>query len=107
MNSKNLVRLAAVTTLTAGLALTANIPAQAGNGGVAKSGSCLSASTLPNSTWSLKASPDDGQIEVEAEVDSNVVGQIWTYQISKTTPAVTSGPTSTTNGHTRTVAKGL
>ena len=29
------------------------------------------------SDWKLKAGPENGQLEVEFEVDSNVVGQVW------------------------------
>ncbi|CAN5357970.1 hypothetical protein BH11ACT8_BH11ACT8_03170 [soil metagenome] len=29
--------------------------------------------------WKIKAKPDDGRIEVEAEIDSNVAGQRWTW----------------------------
>ena len=46
--------------------------ASGGGGDVRKSGHCSAAST-----WKLKAKPDNGRIEVEFEVDSNVVGQSW------------------------------
>jgi hypothetical protein len=48
--------------------------ARQGNGGsdVVTSGSCSGAST-----WKLKLSPDNAQIEVEFEVDQNVVGDTW------------------------------
>jgi hypothetical protein len=31
--------------------------------------------------WKLKAKPDDGRIDVEAEVDANRGGQVWTWRI--------------------------
>ena len=35
------------------------------------------------SDWKLKLSPEDGRIEVEYEVDSNVSGQRWRVRIVK------------------------
>ncbi|MEI2641764.1 MAG: hypothetical protein V9G10_05380 [Candidatus Nanopelagicales bacterium] len=32
--------------------------------------------------WELKVKEDDGGVEVEFEVDSNVVGQGWTYELT-------------------------
>jgi hypothetical protein len=34
-----------------------------------------------SSDWKLKLSPEDGKLEVEFEVDSNVVGQTWRVRI--------------------------
>ncbi len=31
--------------------------------------------------WKLKASPEDAGIEVEAEIDSNKVGQTWRWRL--------------------------
>lgn len=77
MDIKTHSRLAAAGTLTAGLALTMTVPAQArGGGGVIHEGPCSM-----NSDWKLKAKHDDGRLEVEAEVDSNQVGQTWHYRI--------------------------
>jgi osmotically-inducible protein OsmY len=57
--------------------LGAALPAQAAStGDVRAAGSCSAASH-----WKLKAKPDDGRIEVEAEVDSNRVGQLWTWRL--------------------------
>ncbi len=57
------------------------MPAAASHGGggageVERSGNC-SGST----DWKLKAKPEDGRIEVEAEIDSSVNGQVWTWRI--------------------------
>jgi hypothetical protein len=47
-----------------------------GGGGVSavRSGSCSGATA-----WRIKARPDDGRLEVEAEIDSNHRGQTWRW----------------------------
>lgn len=76
------------------LALTATVlpstPAHAGDGDVIRRGGCSGATS-----WKLKASPEDGRIEVEAEVDSNVDGQTWNWRL-KHNGDVTARGTSTT-----------
>jgi hypothetical protein len=47
-------------------------PAMAGDDDVIEKGDCSGASD-----WKLKLSPEDGDIEVEFEVDQNVVGDTW------------------------------
>ncbi|MFL6289125.1 MAG: hypothetical protein ACJ73L_12080, partial [Actinomycetes bacterium] len=50
-----------------------------------------------SSDWKLKASPQNGRIEVEGEVDSNVSGQNWKWkmlhngQVSARGSATTAG----------------
>jgi hypothetical protein len=56
--------------------LAAAPAAQAKDEDVIRRGSCSDAST-----WKLKLSPEDGQIEVEFEVDQNVVGDVWRVRI--------------------------
>jgi hypothetical protein len=92
MNKKSFTRVAGALSITAGLAFAMTVPAQAshGGGGVEHSGQCSA-----GSVWKLKAKADDGQIEVEAEIDSNVVGQVWKWKISDNGTAVAKG-TSTT-----------
>ncbi|MGA8246484.1 MAG: hypothetical protein WB797_06225 [Nocardioides sp.] len=72
------ITLAALTlSVCAPLALAA--PAQASHGGgkgVRDSGRCSG-----SAHWKLKAKPDNGRIEVEAEVDSNHSGQVWKWRI--------------------------
>ena len=76
------VGLAAVLALSvAGAA-----PAGAKDGDVIRRGSC-SGST----DWKLKLSPEDGRIEVEYEVDSNVAGQTWQVRITKNGNQIFSG----------------
>ena len=59
-------------------ALMSATPAFASGGttAITKSGSCSN-----GSTWKLKAKPDNGQLEVSFEVDSNVVGQQWSVRL--------------------------
>jgi hypothetical protein len=70
---------AAAATLAVGLVAAATTPALASSGGgdgVRRSGGCTHASV-----WKLKAKPDDGRLEVEGQVDSNVAGQTWRWRI--------------------------
>jgi hypothetical protein len=66
--------VAAVTTI-AGFGFAA-APAMANDDDVIRRGPCSG-----SSDWKLKASPEDGRIEVEGEVDSNKVGQTWRWRI--------------------------
>ena len=79
MNSTTISRLAAAITLTAGLGVAAAVPAQASHGDkgreVQNSGQCSM-----GASWKLKAKADDGQLEVEAEVDTNQAGQTFNWQ---------------------------
>jgi hypothetical protein len=70
-------RLAAVA-MALGLVAVGTTPALAshGSGDVRRSGGCSSAAV-----WKLKAKADNGRLEVEAEVDSNHVGQHWRWRI--------------------------
>jgi uncharacterized membrane protein len=72
--SRSAVAVAAVALVGSAAAT----PAFGSGGGddVRASGHCSA-----SSTWKLKAKPDDGRLEVEAEVDSNRVGQTWTWRI--------------------------
>jgi hypothetical protein len=59
------------------LAVTPAAFASSGKGGgVQKSGMCSA-----NSTWTLKAKPDNGRLEVEFEVDQNVSGDTWNVRL--------------------------
>jgi len=62
--------------LLGSLALAGGPSALASSGNVDKEGNCSA-----RSDWRLKASPDDGRIRVEGEVDSNVGGQRWRWKI--------------------------
>jgi hypothetical protein len=66
--------------------------AHAGGGDVRKSRACSEGSDVK-----LKAKPDDGRLEVEAEVDSNVNGQNWSWRLTHDGNGVGHG-TATTKG---------
>lgn len=55
-----------------------------------KRGSCSAATD-----WKLKAKPRDGRMEVEFEVDSNRIGQRWTYTLSHDGVVTASGTRTT------------
>jgi hypothetical protein len=72
--------LAALALGTVAVPLAVASPASAQHGGgdrVIRSGGCSA-----SAHWKLKAKPDDGRIEVEAEVDSNHAGQVWHWRLS-------------------------
>jgi hypothetical protein len=72
---KMLMRVALIGALVATVASAA--PAMArGNNDVIRRGACSG-----SSDWKLKLSPEDGRLEVEFEVDSNVNGQTWRVRI--------------------------
>lgn len=64
--------------------------AKGGSAAQIKTGSCSAASD-----WKLKAKADDGMIEVEFEVDSNVVGQNWHVTVLKNGNAIFTGNKTT------------
>lgn len=72
------MRVALVATIATALAGAAAVSASAKSGDVVRSGACSS-----SSEWKLKLSPEDGSTEVEFEVDSNHMGQIWHVRITK------------------------
>ncbi|MDI6910001.1 hypothetical protein [Nocardioides sp.] len=71
---KTLITATAAVLLT--VPVLAAAPADAAGTDVRRSGSC-SGST----DWKIKAGPDDGRIGVEAEIDSNRVGQTWRWRL--------------------------
>jgi hypothetical protein len=81
MNLNPRTRFLTTATLAVGLAaplLVAAAPAsaQGGGGGVVSHGACANGGSS-----TLKAKHDDGRIELEYEVDSNVAGQVWAVRI--------------------------
>ena len=80
--------------LAGALALTVAgaVPAAANDADVIRRGSCSA-----GAEWKLKLSPEDGRIEVEYEVDSNVSGQSWRVRIFKNGDRIFRG-TRTTSG---------
>lgn len=57
--------------------LATAVPATAGDDEKIRRGSCSG-----SADWKLKVKPDDGRLEFEAEVDSNVNRQTWRWRIS-------------------------
>jgi hypothetical protein len=60
------------------------------DGDVIRTGSC-SRST----DWKLKLSPENGRIEVEGEIDSNVNGQTWNVKLKRNGNVFWSGTRTT------------
>lgn len=91
MNKTDLTRLAAAVSLTAGLAVAMTAPAQAsGGGGVENQGQCSA-----GSDWKVKAKHEDSGLEVEGEVDSNVVGQVWKWKFLDNGTVAAKGKSTT------------
>jgi hypothetical protein len=88
--------LAAVTvaalTLPVGLVAPAVASHGGGGGDVRTSGGCSG-----SAHWKLKAKADDGRIEVEGEIDSNVSGQSWSWKL-KHNGSVSARGTDKTSG---------
>jgi len=82
-----------VAAASAALApLLVGAPALAGDDDVVRRGGCSGATD-----WKVKASPEDGRLEVEAEVDSNRTGQTWRWRLKHNGSLSASG-TATTGG---------
>ncbi len=82
--------LAPAVALTAAVLLTTAGPALAKAGDVRTSGACQGVAD-----WKLKASPEDGRIEVEGEIDSNRAGQTWHWSLTHNGAAAGSGNRTT------------
>lgn len=61
-------------------------PAHAGDDERGAGGTCSG-----SSDWKLKVKTDDGGLEVEAEVDSNVVGQTWRFTLRQNGDVIAQG----------------
>lgn len=70
-------RAVAATVLTLAVVAAGATVAQAAGREVRSSGSCSA-----TSVWKLKAKTDDGKIQVEAEVDTNKIGQTWGVRLA-------------------------
>ena len=77
MNISRRIGVTTISLLTAAtpLFVVGTAHAQGGNAKV-HTGSCSG-----SSTWKLSAKPDNGQIEVQWEVDSNQAGQQWSVRL--------------------------
>jgi hypothetical protein len=67
---------AALGAATVGIMAASLTPANANRDDVIRRGPCSH-----SAVWKLKAKPDNGRIEIEAEVDSNHNGQQWRWRI--------------------------
>ena len=88
---KKMPALAATLLVAAALPTLVAGAAHAGDREVVRQGSC-SGST----DWKMKAKPDDGGIEVEAEIDSNRSGQTWRWTLRHEGTVVDRGRSVTT-----------
>ncbi len=87
---RRLAATAVTAAVLAGGLLVAPAAQASGGDDVRRSGSCSA-----GSTWKLKAKPDNGRLEVEGEVDSNVNGQTWTWRILRNGTVVERGTKQT------------
>lgn len=76
----------AVVSVVATAAVGTIAPAQASSGDVVRRGDCSG-----RADWKIKVGPDDGRLEVEAEVDSNRAGQRWRWHLRQDGSLVASG----------------
>jgi hypothetical protein len=93
MRTRLAVTALALTALAAPVAAT--VPAHASHGGgdaVRTHGGCSG-----SAAWKLKVKPDNGRIELEAEIDSNRAGQVWDWAL-RHDGSVSSRGTATTAG---------
>ncbi|MBM6405530.1 hypothetical protein JQN72_14890 [Phycicoccus sp. CSK15P-2] len=89
--TSTIIRRAGVVAASVALVATTAPLAAAKDPEVRTSGTCSS-----GATWKLKAKGDDGRLEVELEVDSNRVGQTWSWSLSDNGVRVGSGTARTT-----------
>jgi hypothetical protein len=85
--SRTLVLAAVAVTA---VLLTTTAPAMAKDGRVTAFGSCSS-----SGTWKVKASPEDGRVEVEAEIDTNRNGQTWAWSLEQNGTTIATGTRTT------------
>jgi|tagenome__1003787_1003787.scaffolds.fasta_scaffold20032703_1 hypothetical protein len=83
---KTIALAAAAALLTVPTTLAGVAPAHAGGDDRLRTGSCSG-----SATWKIKAGPDDGRMEVEAEVDSNRTGQTWRWTLRHDGAVVDTG----------------
>lgn len=88
---KTPARLVAALLLAAAVPVVGAGAAHAGSDDVINRGSCDGATH-----WKIKAKPDNGRLEVEAEIDSNHNGQTWRW-VLKHEGNVAARGTSTTH----------
>ena len=92
---KTRTALAALTLSALALPLAAMAPATASHSQGTAAGS--HGGCGGPAVWTLKAKPDNGRIDLEAEVDSNRAGQVWDWTIKHDGNVFAKG-SSTTRG---------
>src|SRR4051794_2558787 len=70
------LKTSAAILVAAASCVAVSAPAQAKGTDQIRSSVCSG-----TSHWKLKVGPEDGRLEVEGQVDSNRVGQTWTWRI--------------------------
>jgi hypothetical protein len=85
------LRLAAATLLATSLPVIGAGSALASGGGAETHRGSCSGSTV----WKIKAKPDNGRLEVEAEIDSNQSGQTWHWVLKHDGDTVDRGASMT------------
>lgn len=90
---------ARIATLAAAALVAAGVPVLAGSAASASGGdddeTIRRGSCSNGASWKIKAKPDDGRLEVEAEVDSNRTGQTWTWVLKHNGSLSARGTTRT------------
>ncbi len=89
-STRTLAATMTLAALVAGTVAVAPLASAKGSDAVRASGGCSG-----SATWKMKAKPDDGRIELELEVDSNRVGQVWSVIIKDNGVRVFSGTRTT------------
>ena len=90
--SRPLTVIATTALVAAALSTLTAVPATASGGNdVVRRGSCSG-----TADWKLKVGPDNGRLEVEAEIDSNRVGQTWTWVLRHNGSVSARGASRTT-----------
>ena len=84
--------LAASALVATALPVVASAAAYADDDDVERRGRCSN-----GVSWKIKAKPDDGRLEVEAEIDTSRSGQNWAW-VLKHNGSVSDRGTSTTRG---------
>ena len=88
--NKNVTGAFAALLVAAALPVLGAGTAHAADGEVIRHGSCTG-----RTDWKMKAKPDDGGIEVEAEIDSNRSGQTWRWTLRHDGHVVDRGRSTT------------
>ena len=87
MRMRNMIVTGAV--VVASLLMVA--PAAQAGGGGGSDGTITRGSCSGRTDWKLKVKPDNGRLELEFEVDSNVNGQSWNVRIKQNGDRIFSG----------------